>query len=582
MKIKNRCETECVKVMHEEVDGNDGKRSTAVRVRSSSNNGSRFGKGAGRARYLSAVFISMMFVLAAFAVIPAKADGPAVVNLGTAGDFVVLAKTGISTTGTTEITGDIGVSPASASYITGFDLIMDSTGTFSTSSVVTGKIYASDYASPTPSKMTTAVSDMETAYTDAAGRTNPDHTELYAGDVTGETLTPGLYKWDTGLLISEGGVTISGDSNDVWIFQIAGDLTVADSAIVTLSGGAEPANIFWQVAGHVTIGTTAEMKGIILCQSQIAFNTGASLVGRALSQTAVTLDANAITAPTDTDTVPPTVSSTVPSDSATGVAINIAITATFSEEMDPNTISSNTFILKQGTAEVSGTVTYSGVTAVFKPQNDLDPDTIYTVTVKGGGNGVKDLAGNPMGSDHVWSFDTGLETLDPPFDPPVDGGEAYESRAENAASNGAATFLWVEGYQPWAALVINAGDPAGIDAITVSFEDETLTIEATDSNSTNHVTILINKAFADEHLADSEGDLNIETSDAVNYDGMDESNASVGGGGVYVFQVEEFSTQTIKMSAEDTEDTPFLGTLMLLIAMAISVAYYTMKRGKQK
>ncbi|MFO8109751.1 MAG: ice-binding family protein [Thermoplasmata archaeon] len=471
---------------------------------------------------------------------------------------------------------------ASASNITGFDLIMDSTGTFSTSSVVTGKIYASDYASPTPSKMTTAVSDMETAYTGAAGRTNPDYTELYAGDVTGETLTPGLYKWDTGVLISEGGVTISGTSSDVWIFQIAEDLTVADGAIVSLSGGAKAANIFWQVAGQVTIGTTAEMKGNILCQSQIAFNTGASLVGRALSQTAVTLDANAITAPTDTDTVPPTVSSTVPSDSATGVAINIAITATFSEEMDPNTISSNTFILKQGTAEVSGTVTYSGVTAVFKPQNDLDPDTIYTVTVKGGGNGVKDLAGNPMGSDHVWSFDTGLETLDPPFDPPVDGGEAYESRAENAASNGAATFLWVEGYQPWAALVINAGDPAGIDAITVSFEDETLTIEATDSNSTNHVTILINKAFADEHLADSEGDLNIETSDAVNYDGMDESNASVGGGGVYVFQVEEFSTQTIKMSAEDTEDTPFLGTLMLLIAMAISVAYYTMKRGKQK
>jgi len=581
MKIKNRCGTECIKEESKEANGNDGKRSTAVRVRSSSNDGSMFGTG--HARYLSAILISMMFVLAAFAVIPAKADGPAVVNLGTSEDFVVLAKTGISTTGTTEITGDIGLSPASASYITGFDLIMDSTGTFSTSSLVDGKVYASDYTDPTPAKMTTAVSDMETAYTDAAGRTNPDYTELYAGDVTGETLTSGLYKWDTGVLISEGGVTISGASNDVWIFQIAGDLTVADSAIVTLSGGARPDNIFWQVAGQATIGTTAEMKGNILCQSQIAFNTGASLVGRALSQTAVTLDSTTITAPTetDTDTVSPTVSSTVPSDSATGVAMNSAITATFSEEMDPETISSNTFILKQGTAEVSGTVTYSGVTGVFEPQSDLDPDTIYTVTVKGGGNGVKDLAGNPMESDYVWSFDTDLEASDPPFDPPVDGGEAHENRAENAASNGAATFLWVEGYQPWAALVINAGDPAGIDAVTVSFEDETLTIEATDSNSTNHVTILINKAFADEHLADSEGDLNIETSDAVNYDGMDESNASAGGGGVYVFQVEEFSTQTIEMSAEDTEDTPFLGTLMLLIAMAIPVVYYTLKKKKQ-
>ncbi len=321
--MKNRYGTEFVKMEHKEANDNDGKRSTAVRVKSSSNNRSMFGKEAGRARYFSAVLISMMFVLTAFAVIPAKADGPAVVNLGTAGDFVVLAKTAVSTTGTTDITGDIGLSPASATYITGFDLIKDSTDTFSTSSVVTGKIYASDYASPTPSKMTTAVSDMETAYTDAAGRTNPDHTELYAGDVTGETLTPGLYKWDTGLLISEEGVTISGDSNDVWIFQIAGDLTVADSASVTLSGGAEAANIFWQVAGHVTIGTTAAMKGIILCQSDIAFNTGATLVGRALAQTAVTLDATAITGPTGT-VPPPESSSTVPAISI-GVAMMMIV-----------------------------------------------------------------------------------------------------------------------------------------------------------------------------------------------------------------------------------------------------------------
>jgi len=318
MKIKNRFE-------HEEANSNDGKCPTAVRVRQSSNDGSRFGKGASIARYLSAVFIAMMFVLTAFAVIPAKADGPAVVDLGTSEDFVVLSKTGISTTGTTDITGDIGVSPASASYITGFDLTKDSTGTFSTSSVVTGKIYASDYASPTQSKMTTAVSDMETAYTDAAGRTNPDYTELYAGDVTGETLSPGLYKWDTGVLVSEGGVTISGTSNDVWIFQIAGDLTVADSASVTLSGGAQASNIFWQVAGQVTIGTTAEMKGNILCQSQIAFNTGASFVGRALAQTAVTLDANAITAPTESDTDTDTDTDNPPSESSNVPAISIGL-----------------------------------------------------------------------------------------------------------------------------------------------------------------------------------------------------------------------------------------------------------------
>ena len=217
------------------------------------------------------------------------------VNLGTAGNFVVLAQTGISTTGVTSITGDAGVSPAAATFITGFGLIMDASGTFATSSLITGKVYAADYAPPTPSNMTTAISDMQTAYTDAAGRVLPDSTELGAGDITGKTITRGLYKWGTGVLISAGGVTLSGSSTDVWIFQIAQDLTVANGAMVTLSGGALASNIFWQVAGQVTLGTTADMKGIILCQTQIAMSTGATLNGRALAQTAVTLDANTIT-----------------------------------------------------------------------------------------------------------------------------------------------------------------------------------------------------------------------------------------------------------------------------------------------
>ena len=224
-------------------------------------------------------------------------QSPAAVNLGTAGDFAVIAKTGISTTGTTSITGDIGISPAAATFITGFGLIMDQSGTYSTSSLLVGKAYASDYTDPTPTKMTTAIGDMETAYTDAAGRVSPDFTELHAGDVTGKTLVPGLYKWGTGVLVSAAGVTISGSETDVWIFQIAQDLTVANDAIVTLSGGALASNIFWQVAGEVTLGTSAQMKGIILCQTQIAMNTGASLSGRALAQTAVTTDGNAITEP---------------------------------------------------------------------------------------------------------------------------------------------------------------------------------------------------------------------------------------------------------------------------------------------
>ena len=221
-------------------------------------------------------------------------SSPAPVNLGTAGDFVVLAKSGISTTAVTSIVGDIGISPAAATAITGFGLIMDPSGTFSTSSLITGKVYAADYTSPTPTKMTTAIGDMQTAYTNAAGRTLPDYTELYAGDLTGKTLTHGLYKWGTGVLVSAAGVAISGSATDVWIFQIAQNLTVANGAIVTLSGGALASNIFWQVAGQVTLGTTAQMKGNILCQTQIAMNTGATLNGRALAQTAVTLIGNTV------------------------------------------------------------------------------------------------------------------------------------------------------------------------------------------------------------------------------------------------------------------------------------------------
>ncbi|OGV55338.1 MAG: hypothetical protein A2X45_15720 [Lentisphaerae bacterium GWF2_50_93] len=247
----------------------------------------------------SGFYTSAKLSAAKGAVVKATPKVRTAVNLGTAGDFVILSKAGISRTGVTSITGDIGVSPIDQTALTGFSETMDPSNQFSTSIYVVGggKLYAADYAPPTPVKMTTAVSDMETAFSDAAGRTFPDYTELYAGDVTGQTLTPGLYKWGTGLLISAGGVTISGTATDVWIFQIAQDLTVANSAIITLSGGAKAENIFWQISGQTTLGTTSQMKGIILCQTLIEMQTGATLSGRALAQTAVTLDANTVTAP---------------------------------------------------------------------------------------------------------------------------------------------------------------------------------------------------------------------------------------------------------------------------------------------
>lgn len=224
------------------------------------------------------------------------AKGPAPVVLGTAADYVILAKSAVSTTGATRVVGNIGVSPAARSFLTGFSETLDATNVFALSSLVNGKLFAADMALPSPSQLTTAISNMETAYTDAAGRTLPDFTELGAGDVSGQTLVPGLYKWGTGLLLASN-VTLSGSEHDVWIFQIAQDLTVSNGVQLTLAGGALAKNIFWQVAGQVILGTTATFNGNVLSQTQIVLQTGAVLNGRALAQTAVTLDANAVTKP---------------------------------------------------------------------------------------------------------------------------------------------------------------------------------------------------------------------------------------------------------------------------------------------
>jgi hypothetical protein len=117
------------------------------------------------------------------------------VDLGTAGNYVILAKSGISTVPTSAVTGDMGVSPIDSTAITGFTLILAAASPFATSAQVTGKVYAPGYALPTPANLTTAIGDMQTAYTDDAGRTIPDFTELGAGKIGGLTLVPGLYKW---------------------------------------------------------------------------------------------------------------------------------------------------------------------------------------------------------------------------------------------------------------------------------------------------------------------------------------------------------------------------------------------------
>ncbi len=228
----------------------------------------------------------------------ALAASLAPVNLGKASTFVILTKSGVTNVPASKITGDMGVSPIASTAITGFALKADRTNTFSTSTQVTGKIYAANYAAPTPANLTTAVSNMEAAYNDAAGRKNPDFTELYAGDLSGKTLVPGLYKWGTSVVANKN-VTLKGGSNAIWIFQIAGNFTVAPGVAFTLSGGAQAKNIFWQVAGGAgaNLGTTSHFEGTILAKTAIHMLTGASLNGRALAQTAVTLQKNVLVIP---------------------------------------------------------------------------------------------------------------------------------------------------------------------------------------------------------------------------------------------------------------------------------------------
>lgn len=223
------------------------------------------------------------------------AAGPAPVLLGTAGNFVILAKTAVSTVPASVITGDVGVSPAATSYLTGFSLTM--VGTYSaTSTQVTGSLYGADMTAPTSTNLTTAILNMEAAYTDAAGRPTPDFLNLGAGEIGGLTLTPGLYNWTTGVTISTP-VTITGGANDVWIFQIPGNLTMSAAKNVILGGSAKAKNIFWQVAGFVELGTTAHFEGILLSQTEIRLRTGATMNGRALAQSQVTLDSSTVTTP---------------------------------------------------------------------------------------------------------------------------------------------------------------------------------------------------------------------------------------------------------------------------------------------
>src|SRR5439155_4368927 len=205
--------------------------------------------------------------------------------------FGVLAGTMVTSAGNTTVNGDLGVSPGTA--VTGFP-----------PGIVSGTIHAGDAAAAQ------AQTNLTAEYNDAAGRTLGAVT--VAGDLGGQTLTPGLYKSTSSLAISSGDLTLDaqGDANAVFIFQMASTLTTASGRQLFLSGGAKAVNIFWQVGSSATLGTGSVLKGNILALTSIALQTGATLEGRALARNgAVTLDANTVGLGIPADTTRPTVSS---------------------------------------------------------------------------------------------------------------------------------------------------------------------------------------------------------------------------------------------------------------------------------
>lgn len=225
-------------------------------------------------------------------------SGAGCVPLGAAGTFAILSQAGISTVPASAVTGNIGVSPIDRTGLTAFSETMDASNTFSRSVQVTGKLYAADYAPPTPSNLTTAIADMNTAYINARDRpagVGPN-LNLGGGTLTSQTLAPGTYTWGTAVNIPTD-LTFSGLDTDVWILQISGTLTQAPAMSMILAGGAKSSNIFWQVTSSVSIGAGAHFEGILMSATDINLLTGTTANGRLYAGTAVALQQTALTRP---------------------------------------------------------------------------------------------------------------------------------------------------------------------------------------------------------------------------------------------------------------------------------------------
>jgi len=232
------------------------------------------------------------------------------VLLGTASNYVVLAESMVDVqTNPTVITGNVGISPAAETFLTGFsnltDMPIGGPYVYATADEVVGggRLYAADMTGgSTSSDLSTAIGDKLAAYNDAAGRADdgPGGYDYFlnvgGGTLNGQTLTPGLHRWTSALNIT-GHITLSGGPDDVWILQVSGTLDMAAGFSVLLQGGARPQNIFWQISGVTTLLAGAHFQGIILCASDIWLITGATMVGRALTAFQVVLQMASVTQP---------------------------------------------------------------------------------------------------------------------------------------------------------------------------------------------------------------------------------------------------------------------------------------------
>ena len=220
-------------------------------------------------------WLAVLFLLLPLLVPSAYADS---INLATAGSFGVLAGSTVTNTGSSVITGNVGVSPGSA--VTGF----------LPGIVIGGTIHAADGVA------NTAQTDLTTAYNAAAGLSSTSN--LTGQDLGGMVLTPGVYHFDSSAQLT-GTLTLNtlGNSNALFVFQMGSTLTTASSSAVLFTNSLSTPNVFWQVGSSATLGTTTAFAGNILALTSITLNTGATIsCGSALARNGkVALDDNVIT-----------------------------------------------------------------------------------------------------------------------------------------------------------------------------------------------------------------------------------------------------------------------------------------------